>query len=91
MRGQTVILVTIAALVLLSSVALAQSGRQPPLPWYIAEGETVGGGSYRLTGLAWEVSGVASGGGYRLVGPASPSGGNQCCCTYLPCVVRNLH
>jgi hypothetical protein len=85
MRGQTVILATLAVLVLLGSVTLAQAGRQPPLSWYVA------GGGYRLTGLAWQVSGTASGGRYRLVGPASPGEGNQCCCTYLPCVVRNFH
>ena len=91
MRGQTVILATIAVLLLLGSVALAQSGRQPSLSWYTVGGGTVVGGGYRLTGQAWHVSGVASGGRYRLQGPASPGGGNQCCCAYLPCVVRNLH
>ena len=51
------------------------------------------GGGYRLTSLAhtWQVGEVASGGAYRLLRPASPGGGNQCCCTYLPCVVRNFH
>ena len=99
MKVKVALLATIAALVLLGSVALAQSGRQPPLSWYTVEGETIVGGSYRLTSLAlrsaqgdtWQVSGTASGGGYRLLGPASPAGGNQCCCTYLPCVVRNYH
>jgi hypothetical protein len=91
MKVRTAISVALVALLLLGSVALAQSGRQPPLSWYVVEGGTVVGGNYRLTGLAWQVSGAASGGRYRLLGPASPSGGNQCCCTYLPCVVRNFH
>jgi hypothetical protein len=47
------------------------------------------GGGYRLTGLAWQFSGIASGGKYRLLGPAAPAlRGNGCCCTYLPCIVR---
>jgi len=99
MRVQTVILATIAALLLLGSVALAQSGGQPVLSGYTVERGTATGGGYRLTSLAfrnaqgdtWQVSGTSSGGGYRLLGPASPAGGNQCCCTYLPCVVRNFH
>ena len=38
-----------------------------------------------------QVEGSTSGGGYRLLGPASPTlRGNGCCCTYLPCVLRNL-
>ena len=93
MRVQTVILATIAALLLLGSVALAQSGGQPVLSGYTVERGTATGGGYRLTSLAhaWQVGEVASGGGYRLLRPASPGGGNQCCCTYLPCVVRNFH
>ena len=91
MRVQTVILATIAALLLLGSVALAQSGGQPVLSGYTVERGTATGGGYRLTSLVhtWQVGEVASGGGYRLLRPASPGGGNQCCCTYLPCVVRN--
>ena len=40
-------------------------------------------------GSAWRVSGTASGGGYRL-SEAAPSAltGSGCCCTYLPCVLR---
>jgi hypothetical protein len=91
MRVQTVILATIAALLLLGSVALAQSGGQPVLSGYTVERGTATGGGYRLMSLVhtWQVGEVASGGGYRLLRPASPGGGNQCCCTYLPCVVRN--
>jgi len=93
MRVQTVILATIAALLLLGSVALAQSGGQPVLSGYTVERGTATGGGYRLMSLVhiWQVGEVASGGGYRLLSPASPGGGNQCCCTYLPCVVRNFH
>jgi hypothetical protein len=56
---------------------------------------TLSGGRYRLTGViqqyskgdAWQDSGLASGGGYHLKGPASPQlTGSGCCCMYLPCV-----
>jgi len=51
----------------------------------------VAGGGYQLTSLAWLVSGEISGKNYRLLGPAVPTlRGNGCCCTYLPCVLRNL-
>lgn len=72
-------------------VALAQSGGPPPLAGYAVEKGVASGGGYRLTSLVhtWQVGEVASGGAYRLLRPASPGGGNQCCCTYLPCVVRN--
>ena len=74
-------------------VALAQSGGPPPLAGYAVEKGVASGEGYRLTSLAhtWQVGQVASGGAYRLLRPARPGGGNQCCCTYLPCVVRNFH
>jgi hypothetical protein len=65
---------------------ISQAGPDRP---YAVEPGTASGGDYRLTSQVWQVSGVASGGGYRLLGPADPSGGNQCCCTYLPCTLRN--
>jgi hypothetical protein len=91
LRSYQIILVF--ALLLLGSVALAQSGGQPVLSGYTVERGTATGGGYRLMSLVhiWQVGEVASGGGYRLLSPASPGGGNQCCCTYLPCVVRNFH
>jgi hypothetical protein len=73
MKTRAAILVAIVALLLLGTVALAQSGGPDPPIWYTVE------------------QGSASGGGYRLLGPASPTlRGNGCCCTYLPCVLRNL-
>jgi hypothetical protein len=51
------------------------------------------GGNYRLIGLEEEASAVAvaSGGGYRLfqVPEAQTLAGSGCCCTYLPCILRN--
>jgi hypothetical protein len=87
MRTRIPILIAIVALLLVSSMALAQSSR-PPAGYAVEQG-TASGGSYRLTSLSWQVNGVASGEGYRLLRPANPSGGNQCCCTYLPCALRN--
>jgi len=83
----------LVCVLLLASVMLAQAnGRPDPLTWYTVEQGVASGGGYHLTSLAWQVSGTASGAGYRLLGPASPTlrgpwGG--CCCTWLPCVVRN--
>ncbi len=43
-----------------------------------------------LAGAVWQVQGVSVGGGYQLWSvPLSPSGtGTQCCCTYLPCLLK---
>ncbi|MFQ6101351.1 MAG: hypothetical protein ACE5OS_08975 [Anaerolineae bacterium] len=85
--------VAIAALVcvlLLAAVALAQPGGPDPAPWYVVEKGAASGGHYHLTSLAWQVEGAAGGEGYRLLSPASPTlRGNGCCCTYLPCLLRN--
>lgn len=105
MKTRIAILITIVALLLAGSVALAQSSGPPA--WYsvkqgpalsVVEG-TVSGGHYRLTSLALrqaqgdtrQTSGVASGGGYNLLGPASPaSSENGCCCLWLPCTLRSF-
>ena len=91
MKARTAISIALVALLLLGSAALAQAGKPDPALWYMVRAGTSSGEGYHLTALAWRVSGTASGGGYRLLGPASPSGGNQCCCTYIPCVVRGFH
>ena len=89
MKARTMILGTVAALLLLSAVTLAQSGGRFPSAPYMVERGTASGGLYRLTGLAWQVEGAADGGGYRL-SPATPTlRGNGCCCTWIPCVLRN--
>ena len=80
----------VPALLLLATVALAQSGGHNPPTWYTVEQGAASGGRYYLTSLAWRASGTAGGGGYRLLGPASPTlTGNGCCCTYLPCMLKN--
>lgn len=86
MKTQTVILLAVVALLLVGSVAWAQSGRPPG---YVVEQGVLSGGGYRLSGPGWQFSGAAGGGGYRLLGPAMPSlRGSGCCCNYLPCVLR---
>jgi len=86
--------VAVAALVcvlLLAGVMLAHanSGSDPPT-WYAVEQGTASGGGYHLTALRWQVSGLAGGEGYRLLSPLAPSlRGSGCCCTFLPCLLRN--
>jgi hypothetical protein len=88
MRRAAILAVIVASL-LLGTVAPTLSHEHDPLDWYTVEQGAASGGGYRLTSLAWQVSGTASGGGYRLLGPAGPaSSENGCCCTYLPCVLR---
>lgn len=79
-----------AALQTAASTLNRTSGHDPPTRYTVGQGTSAGGG-YHLTGLAWQVEGTASGSGYRLLGPAAPmSSENGCCCTYLPCVLRDF-
>jgi hypothetical protein len=85
------IFIAIVALLLLGTVALAQSGGPNPPTLYTVEQGAASGGGYHLTSLAWQVSGEISGENYRLLGPAVPTlRGNGCCCTYLPCILRGF-
>jgi len=68
---------------------MAQTGGPGLAPRYTVQAGTVAGGSYQLTGLAWHVSGAVGGGAYSLAAADRAAGGNQCCCTYLPIVLRN--
>lgn len=45
---------------------------------------------YHLSGALWQVQGASRGGGYQLfTQPLTPAGtGTQCCCTYLPCLLK---
>ena len=82
--------IALVCVLLLAGAALAQSGSQPSPSSYVVEKGRASGGRYHLTSVSWYVSGTASGGGYRLLSPSSPTlRGNGCCCTYLPCVLRN--
>jgi hypothetical protein len=75
------LILLILAVLFVASVALTWTA--------LAGGETATGGSYHLTRLNWQVTGISSAGGYHLQGLHAPAlTGNGCCCTYLPCVKR---
>ncbi len=78
----------VAACLLLGGIVQAQTGG-PGLGYTVRAGSAAGG-SYQLTSLRWQVSGLAIGGPYSLIVVADrAAGGNQCCCTYLPLILRN--
>lgn len=80
MSGRRALIVWIAALVcvlLLGGAALAR-----PAP--------ASGGSYRLTASPWQVQGAAHGPGYLLQGANLLLQTGPCCCSYLPCVTRQV-
>jgi ABC-type glycerol-3-phosphate transport system substrate-binding protein len=80
-RIALLMLIALVATLLASSVSSAQLNRPGAV--------TASGGRYHLTVTTWRVSGSAHGGGYLLQGPARPAlTGNGCCCTFLPCMIR---
>jgi hypothetical protein len=95
MSGFTAILVllTLVALLLLSSVALAQSGGGYDLTWSTIDGGGATwseGGGYALGGTVGQPdAGVLSGGGYTLAGGFWPGGAAARYGVYLPLVLRN--
>ena len=59
-------------------------------PRYQVETGTISGGGYRLTSSGTQGDTVAAGGAYRLLMPSAPTlHGSGCCCSYLPCLMRN--
>jgi hypothetical protein len=90
MKTRMTILIAVIALLLLGTVASAQSSRPSQSFEYTVQAVIVTGASYQLTSPGFEISRTSSGGSYRLVGPASPavSSDSGCCCAYLPCVLR---
>ena len=90
MKTRTTILMAVMALLLLGTVASAQSSQPGQSLDYTVQAVTVAGGRYQLISLGSQISDTSSGGAYRLVSLASPSASSDsgCCCTYLPCVVR---
>ena len=76
MKQRTLIILILLAVLLASSAPLARTASA--------------GGGYHLTALTWQVTGSSGAGGYHLQSPYGPTlTGNGCCCTYLPCTVRN--
>lgn len=82
------ITVLVTAALLCAALVLATVAAAAGPPGYVVKG-TASGGRYHLVATRWQASGIAGGGGYRLVSPVSPTGtGTPCCCNYLPCVLR---
>jgi hypothetical protein len=80
----TLLLIVLAFVVLSAGVGALST------PRYQVEMATIAGGGYRLTGAGPQAEIVSAGGAYRLLGPSAPAGqGSGCCCTYLPCILRN--
>lgn len=79
----------IFVLLLLGTAAMAQTAETSPSPVYMVEQGRATGDSYSLASLAWQVSGPSSGPGYRLQGPMRPLQGAGCCCTFLPCLLKD--
>jgi len=83
-------LLLVIALLAVGGAALAQTGGPDPGQAMSVQAGTSTGGGYHLTSLAWQVSGAAVGGDYTLAIPYAPAlRGSGCCCTYLPCILRN--
>ena len=83
------IVVLVVAFLMLAVAVLAQPGDSELPPPYMVEPGTASGGDYQLTGQGTSVSVEMSGGAYRLQGGIQPMlRGNGCCCTYMPCILR---
>jgi hypothetical protein len=90
---QTMLLLALVALLLLASVARAQSGGGYDLTWSTVDGGGATwseGGGYALGGTVGQPdAGVLSGGGYTLAGGFWPGGAAARYGVYLPLVLRN--
>ena len=85
MKTRITLLLLLIAFLLLTTA----SGALPPSRDQGGPG-TLSGGNYRLTTLGTQAVPVSGGGAYRLTGPsASGLQGSGCCCTYLPCMLRD--
>lgn len=85
MKTRTILLLALFAFVLLSTGVGALS-----TPGYQVEAATLSGGGYRLTSAGPQADNISAGGAYRLLGPSAPAQPTSgCCCTYLPCIMRN--
>lgn len=72
-------------LLLLGTMVSAQPGGG-----YAVKDGTIAGGGYQLTSAGPQAGTISAGGTYRLLVPAAPEQqGSGCCCTYLPCVLRD--
>ena len=86
MKMRNALLLAAVALLVGGGVATAQSGG--PVGYAVEPG-TASGGDYQLTVLGTSTTGAMSGGEYHLQGGVQPMlRGNGCCCTYMPCILR---
>lgn len=90
-RRRIVLLAAVAALLLLSTAdPVSRTASAQPGGGYAVRGGILAGGGYRLTCLRLPAADTMSGDGYHLLSLARPEGsGSGCCCTYLPCILRN--
>ena len=85
MKIRTTLLLIVLAFVLLSTGVGALF-----TPRYPVESATLAGGGYRLTSFGPQADNISIGGTYRLLGSSAPAHlASGCCCTYLPCIMRN--
>ena len=98
MKGRSTFIVVLALVcsLLLAGAASAQSrSTSDPATLYNVEPGDASGGGYTLSSVGWRVSGTLTGGGYQLPDPLVPNASPPpsaevgCCCTYIPCTLRN--
>ncbi|MBN1139379.1 MAG: hypothetical protein JXM73_22570 [Anaerolineae bacterium] len=76
--------------ILLAFVPLGTGAGALSAPRYQVEAGILAGGGYQLTSFGPQADNVSAGGAYLLLGPSAPAGqGSGCCCTYVPCIMRN--
>lgn len=90
-RWRIVLLAAVIMLLLLISpgpVSRVASAR--PGDGSAVAGTILSGGGYRLTRASVPAGSTMLGGGYQLLSLArSTASGSGCCCTSLPCIMRN--
>jgi hypothetical protein len=90
MKIRLTILMAVMTLLLLGTLASAQSNRPAQSLDVAVQAVMIQGGSYQLTSSGSPIGDTSSGGAYRLLtlAASSPSRANGCCCVYAPCVMR---
>ena len=90
MKIRTTLLIFLMAVLGVSVLAIASVLNASTAP-IVSAREVTSHPVLHISGAIWQVEGISSGGGYHILAlPLSPSGtGTQCCCTYLPCLLKN--
>jgi hypothetical protein len=85
MNARIALLLFLVACLLLSTAVVAEAP-----PGYQVQSGILSGGRYQLTSVDLQAGNVAADGVYRLLGTAATLHvGSGCCCTWLPCILRN--